>query len=544
LVIAFYNTLFRSFNFYDFFQENEAIVSSNDVLVNEIIKPSNVQGNSPPMIKTITQPCTSTPSSVNGNISTVDFCTASQKCGGDLKQDILDKSELKQVAQDLQNNEIKGSLSMDKPPFTYSQMIIQAIVSSPEKRLKLKEIYQYINTTYPCYHMDTEMWKNRIRHNLSIQKYFFQMPLLKKYQGRGGYWQLSSDKEFEKIIAQCFKEKPRPKNWPISRSSFVRHAQSSLSSPATQQNVSTNAGVVQQHNGRHFITTSTKQPCFNTGLTGQNVVPITNAATAALKQQHQHYQQSSSNVGFHSQAAGNIKLVAAPSSIQHHPPVTTHLSIASLTNNNIASSLPHSSQQSQHQPTGSFKVAVCNINNATTSTNVVSSQQQVHLGLSYQHPQHAHMLSATSQLPSRVTNTSGQPNVQMEHLQPIHMTQRERMTHDRLGPISLIRRKLVPVFERAALPVAHFPTTRFPVVHRIQGPLPSFFRIPTPSTIAHQPAGLLPIVDQVSNSATALNEQTSKTTTATAVLPVVEGQKRPLSEAGPEAKKMRLPEGN
>ena len=37
---------------------------------------------------------------------------------------------------------------------------------------------------------------------------------------------------------------------------------------------------------------------------------------------------------------------------------------------------------------------------------------------------------------------------------------------------------------------------------------------------------------------------TGKTTTATAVLPVVEGQKRPLSEAGPEAKKMRLPEGN
>ena len=245
-------------------------------------------------------------------------------------------------------------------------------------------------------------------------------------------------------------------------------------------------------------------------FTGQNVVPITNAATAALKQHHQHYQQSSSNVGFNSQTAGNIKLVKAQSSIQHHPPVTKHLSIASVTKNNIASSLPHSSQQSQHQPTGSFKVAVSNINNATTSTNVVSSQQQVHLGLSYQHPQHAHMLSATSQLPSRVTNTSGQPNVQMKHLQPIHMTQRERMTHDRLGPIFPIHRVILPLFERAALPVAHRPTAQCPVIYRIEGPLPNFSLIPTPSRIAHQPAGLLPIVDQVSNSSTALNEQTSK----------------------------------
>ena len=37
---------------------------------------------------------------------------------------------------------------------------------------------------------------------------------------------------------------------------------------------------------------------------------------------------------------------------------------------------------------------------------------------------------------------------------------------------------------------------------------------------------------------------TTATATATAVLPVVVGQKRPLSEEGPETKKMKLSQGN
>ena len=38
-----------------------------------------------------------------------------------------------------------------KPPYSYGQLIVQAIASAPERKLLLNEIYNYISENYPYY---------------------------------------------------------------------------------------------------------------------------------------------------------------------------------------------------------------------------------------------------------------------------------------------------------------------------------------------------------------------------------------------------------
>ena len=46
-----------------------------------------------------------------------------------------------------------------KPPLTYTQLIVQAIQSSPEKQLTSSAICTYISQNYPYYKMVDKSWK-------------------------------------------------------------------------------------------------------------------------------------------------------------------------------------------------------------------------------------------------------------------------------------------------------------------------------------------------------------------------------------------------
>ncbi|TKY87039.1 hypothetical protein EX895_003716 [Sporisorium graminicola] len=96
-----------------------------------------------------------------------------------------------------------------RPPYSYSSMITQAISSSAEGRMTLREIYTWISTNFTGYPMsgpDSQGWQNTVRHNLSLGKIFIKKARTAQdiydscssgnpsqsqaARGKGGWWTL------------------------------------------------------------------------------------------------------------------------------------------------------------------------------------------------------------------------------------------------------------------------------------------------------------------------------------------------------------------
>ncbi|KAI9302674.1 hypothetical protein BJ944DRAFT_166816, partial [Cunninghamella echinulata] len=106
----------------------------------------------------------------------------------------------------IKNNENKSTIIpwwkpkdvREKPPYTYATLIAHAILSSPNGRLTLNQIYNWIAENYPYYTIREGGWQNSIRHNLSLNKKRFiklDRHPTKADSQKGCYWGLLKNAE-------------------------------------------------------------------------------------------------------------------------------------------------------------------------------------------------------------------------------------------------------------------------------------------------------------------------------------------------------------
>lgn len=140
-----------------------------------------------------------------------------------------------------------------KPPYSYAALIGMAILRSPERKLTLSQIYQWINDSFQWYKTSHSGWQNSIRHNLSLNKAFKKQERPKSDPGKGHYWLVVPGSEHLFIKQKTVRRSgasaqvPRPNQPPVSlNNQQQQHSLHQLSQSQHQQHISNYSHVIPQ----------------------------------------------------------------------------------------------------------------------------------------------------------------------------------------------------------------------------------------------------------------------------------------------------------
>ncbi|XP_031427659.1 forkhead box protein K2-like isoform X2 [Clupea harengus] len=185
--------------------------------------------------------------SPTGTISAANSCPSSPRGGGSSGYKIgrITASDLQLIGDNSHSENDKEASGGDspkddsKPPYSYAQLIVQAITMAQDKQLTLNGIYTHITKNYPYYRTADKGWQNSIRHNLSLNRYFIKVPRSQEEPGKGSFWRIDPSCE-GKLIEQAFRKR-RPRGVPCFRTPLG--PLSSRSAPASPNH----SGVLSAH---------------------------------------------------------------------------------------------------------------------------------------------------------------------------------------------------------------------------------------------------------------------------------------------------------